>query len=237
LEELDDIPELKDKKVRQALNYAIDKQTMLSSLRNNIGFPAISGVIPKGLPSYNPDKVEGYSYDLKKARDLLAEAGYPNGENFSEIVIHTNKDYLDITTFVAKQWERLGIDTKIQLLESASLREGMRKGTIDVFRASWIADYPDGENFLSMFYSGNPAPPRYTRFINSKFDNLYEASISETDLIEKYKLYDLMNAILIEEAPVIFLFYDESSWFVSKSIEGIETNALNLLNVKQLNEK
>lgn len=236
LEALENNPELKNVKVRQALNFAIDKQNMLSSLRNNIGYPADSGVIPKGLPSYNPQNVKGYSFDLAKARKLLAEAGYPNGENFSELVIHTNKDYLDITTFVAKQWERLGIKTTIQLLESASLREGMRKGTIGVFRASWIADYPDGENFLSLFYSGNPAPPRYTRFSNDRFDKLYEQSINETDLGRRSSLYDEMNRILIEKAPVIFLFYDESAWFVSKDITVIETNALNLLHVKQLNE-
>ncbi len=237
MDALDKHPALEDVRVRQALNYAIDRETMLSSLRNNIGYPADSGVIPRGLPSYNKTKVPGYVFDLEKARQLLAEAGYENGENFGELAIHTNKDYLDITTYVAKQWERLGINTSIQLLESASLREGMRKGNLGIFRASWIADYPDGENFLSLFYSGNPAPPRYTRFSSSTFDALYEQSIAQTDLEKKYNLYHEMNKILVNESPVIFLFYDESAWFVSKDIEGIENNALNMLNVKQLIEK
>ena len=236
MEGLESYPALQDVRVRQALNYAIDRETMLASLRNNIGSPADSGVIPKGLPSYNSDQVQGYKYDLGKARLLLAEAGYNNGDGINKLTIQTNRDYLDITTFVAKQWEKLGIQTSIQLLESASLREGMRKGSIDIFRASWIADYPDGENFLSMFYSGNPAPPRYTRFSNEKYDRLYEQAIAETNLSNRTELYHEMNRILVAEAPLIFLFYDQSSWFVSKNIEGIETNALNLLNVAQLKE-
>lgn len=227
---------LADKRVRQALNFAIDRKTMMQSLRNNIGFPANSGVIPRGLPAYDPDQVPGYTYDLVKSRALLKEAGYENGIGVETIKLNTNKDYLDITTFVAKQWEKLGLDIEINLLESASLREGMRNGNLDMFRASWIADYPDGENFLCLFYSGYPAPPNYTHFANENFDRLYEKSISETDLTARTELYHEMNRIIVEEAPVIFLFYDESALFTTKNIEGIETNALNLLQVKNLKE-
>lgn len=227
---------LGNKKVRQALNYAIDRKTMLQSLRNNFGNPANSGVIPMGLPSYDSISVPGYNYDLKKAIVLLAEANFPNGKGIKPIDISTNKDYLDIATFVAKQWEKLGIKVNIKLMESASLREGMRKGSIDMFRASWIADYPDGENFLCLFYSGYSAPPRYTRFSNVEFDILYEKAIRETNLIERTKLYHEMNRIIVEEAPVIFLFYDESALFTTKNIKGVQTNAINLLQVKTIKE-
>ncbi len=227
---------LSDKRVRQALNYAIDRITMMQSLRNNIGIPANSGIIPRGLPSYDPKMVPGYAYDLQKAKMLLKEAGYENGVGMEPLDIHTNKDYLDITTFVAKQWEALGIQVSINLLESASLREGMRKGNLDIFRASWIADYPDGENFLCLFYSDYPAPPNYTRFKNPDFDMLYKQAIAETDLSKRTELYHQMNRIIVDEAPVIFLFYDESALFTTKNIQGIETNALNLLQVKNLKE-
>ena len=237
LENLENTPALKNKIVRQALNFAIDRETMMQTLRNNIGSPADSGVIPKGLPSYNNKVVPGYSFDLQKAKSLLNEAGFKRGKGIGELIINTNKDYLDITTFVAKQWERLGIDVRINLLESATLRAGMRKGDLEIFRASWIADYPDGENFLSLFYGGNPAPPRYTRFQNEDFDRFYELAIQETDLDKRTDLYHQMNKIVIEEAPVVFLFYDESALFFTNTIKHVETNGINLLQVKQLDEE
>lgn len=227
---------LEDRRVRQALNYAIDRKTMLQSLRNNIGKPAISGVIPMGLPSFDEQAVPGYNYQPEKAKELLRVAGYPNGKGIKTITIYTNKDYLDLTTFVAKQWENIGVATNISLMESASLRAGMRKGTIDIFRASWIADYPDGENFLCLFYGKNGAPPRYTRYQNPHFDSMYEASIKQTDIEKRTELYHEMNRLIVEDAPVIFLFYDESALFTSKNVVDIETNGINLLQVKQLKE-
>jgi len=225
---------LSNKKVRQALNYAIDRELMLEVLRNNVGQPATSGFIPVGLPSHGKGKVQGYNYNLTKARLLLAEAGYPDGKGIQPITIFTNQDYVDITTFVAKEWEKIGVPTDIELMESAVLRAGMRKASIPLFRASWIADYPDGESFLCMFYSKNPAPPNYTRFSNSRFDELYEAALKETEDEKRFELYWKMEEILVDEAPVIFLFYDETAVFTTKNISGLSKNALNLLEVKQL---
>jgi peptide/nickel transport system substrate-binding protein len=221
--------DLQNKKLRQALNYAINRPLMLQALRNNVGHPADAGFIPRGLPSYNPQKVRGYNYDIDKAVELLKEAGFPSGKGLAPISITTNQDYVDLTTFIAKEWEKIGIQTDIKLMESAVLRQGMRNENIPLFRASWIADYPDGESFLCMFYSKNPAPPNYTRFSNEHFDRLYEQSIIENDELKRMELYWEMDNILIEEAPVIFLFYDETALFASNKISNFETNAINLL--------
>jgi len=129
---------LRIKEVRQAMNYAIDRKLMLVALRNNVGRPADSGFVPNGLPSHNKLAVPGYNYDIQKAKSLLAEAGYPDGKGLEPIELYTNKDYLDITTFVARQLQKIGLETTIEVLESAILRDGMRKGTIPFFRASWI---------------------------------------------------------------------------------------------------
>jgi len=120
------------------------------------------------------------------------------------------------------------------VLESAILRDGMRKGSIPFFRASWIADYPDAESFLCMYYSKNPAPPNYTRFSDARFDELYELSIKESDVEKRYELYHEMDRILVEEAPVIFLFYDEASRFHSPKLNNVSSNGLNLLKAWQL---
>ncbi len=227
---------LKNKKVRQALNYGFDRAQMLKSLRNNVGKPANSGFTPRGLPSFDSAKVPGYTFDQGKAMALLAEAGYPNGKGIPELSLLTNKDYLDLCTFIAKQWEDLGITVKIDVMESATLRQRMTKGNAPFFRASWIADYPDAESFFTVFYSKNPSPPNYTRFKNPKFDELYEAALKENDDDKRYALYQEMDKIIVDEAPVVFLFYDETAVFAGSNISGLSKNAINLLSVKNISK-
>ncbi len=231
---------LRNKEFRQALNYAIDRELMLNSLRNGVGVASDSGVIPRGLPSYNPSEVQGYTYNIEMAKEKLSRVlnhhDFQNHGDLSTetIVISTSKDYLDLTTFIARQWEELGLNLEINVMESAALRDQMRKSAIRVFRASWIADYPDGENYLSLFYSKNPAPPNYTRYSNQIFDELYEEAILPQSEKSKAKLYHAMNRIIVEDAPVIFLFYDETANFYRKGIKGMPTNAINALDIKQI---
>jgi len=225
---------LKTKKIRQALNYGIDRALMLQTLRNNVGVPANSGFTPLGLPSFDAKAAPGYSYDSDKARTLLREAGFPNGEGLPTIILHTTADYEDLCTFAAKQWENLGLKIKIELAESATLRQMMTKGQVAFFRASWIMDYPDAESFFTVFYSKNPAPPNYTRFKNPEFDRLYEAALKENDDAIRYELYQQMDRLLIEEAPVVFLFYDQTALFAAKSVRGLSRNAINLLKTKKI---
>jgi oligopeptide transport system substrate-binding protein len=226
-----EMPHLKLKKIRQALNYGFDRELMLRMLRNSMGKPANSGFAPRGLPSFNAF-TEGYNFNPEKARKLLAEAGFPNGKGLPTIQLVLNKDYLDLCTFIARQWEELGIKTNLDVMETATMRDRMVKGSAPFFRASWIADYPDAESFYTVFSSKNPAPPNYTRFKNAEFDRLYEAALSENDDAKRYAIYNKMDKVLIEEAPVIFLFYDESSRFARHSIEGLSRNAMNLLPLK-----
>lgn len=217
---------------RKALNLGIDRGLMLTSLRNNIGVPADAGVITRGLPSYDPSVVRGYNYNPDLAKSLLSSMDPSLIEQ--PLVIQTSKDYLDLTTFIAKQWENLGLTVQIEVLESATLRNGMRSGEIPLFRASWIADYPDGESFLSMFYGANPAPPNYTQYKNEAFDKLYEDALTATNGKEKRSLYQQMDQMIVDDAPVIFLFYDEISLFSRKEVNGLSKNALNLLHVDNI---
>jgi ABC-type transport system substrate-binding protein len=226
---------LADKRIRQALNFAIDRKTMLRLLKFEIGTPALDGFIPKGLPSYVGNAVQSYDYNPDTARQLLKLAGY-DSKPFPELTIYTNKDYIDLITFVAKQWEEIGIRVQIDLMETATLREKMRNSELPLFRASWIADYPDEESFLNVFYSNNPAPPNYTRFKNSTFDSLYQEAIKTTEHSNRMELYKKMNQIIIDEAPVIFLFYDETAWFVQKQISNLKGNPLNLLKLEEVGE-
>ena len=225
---------LRKKKVRQALNYGIDRTKMLRTLRNSVGKAASGGFTPIGLPSFSDTKSPGYTFDPNKARQLLKEAGFENGKGLGEVKLFTNSDYEDLCTFIAKQWEDLGVKVQVDLLESATLRQMNANGQSPFFRASWIADYPDAESFFTVFYGKNPSPPRYTRFKNAEFDRLYEQALNENDDAKRYELYQSMDRILIEEAPVVFLFYDEIALFARKEIKGLSKNAINLLSVKRI---
>ncbi|MCB9034030.1 MAG: ABC transporter substrate-binding protein [Chitinophagales bacterium] len=223
---------LKNQKVRQALNYAIDRKKMIEYLRNGIGVPAINGIIPAGMADFDANTVKGYDFDIEKAKQLLAEAGYPNGNGVDEITIYSNPTYQDLITFIAKEFKNIGIKTKIENTPAAFLREAMRKNEVEVFRASWIGDYPDGENYLSLFYSGYGAPPNYTFYKNTNYDKLYEQAISTIDDAKAKQLYHQLENIMIKDAPIIPLYYDEITRFVHKNVKGLPNNAMNLLVLK-----
>ncbi|MCH8905165.1 MAG: ABC transporter substrate-binding protein, partial [Bacteroidetes bacterium] len=100
-----------------------------------------------------------------------------------------------------------------------------------------IADYPDPESFLAAFYSPNPAGPNYSRFANVAFDSLYVRAIREPDEKKRMSYYISMDSIIIEELPVIGLYYDQVVRFSSKGIEGLGINAMNLLSLKNVRMK
>ena len=223
---------LGDVKFRRALNWAIDRQELLAVLKNNVGKPAINGIIPKGLFGHNP-LLKGYSYNPIKAKELLDE--FDEDALRTTIKISTNADYLDVITYIAKSWENIGLSVKIELLESAVLRQQMREGRIELFRASWIADYPDEESYLCLFFGNNPAPPNYTRFRNAEYDELYSKAVIETDKLKRDFIHKRMDSIIIEHAPLIPIYYDETAVFASKKIKsGISANALNLLDFRNI---
>jgi len=234
MELLEDDDPLKNKDFRKALNYGINKELMMKTLRNDVGHPANSGFTPKGLTSFQ-DSLYGYPYNLEKAKAHL-KASEIDLDKIDPITIYTNQPYADIMLFVSKQWEQLGIPTQIEVLESSILREGMRKGNIKLFRASWIGDYLDTENFMSVFNGKNNAPPNYTRFRNDRFDQLYIESNLEQEDSRRNEIFREMDGILIEEAPVIFLFYDQSSNFYRKSISGIQHSLNNLPFVENISK-
>jgi len=227
---------LRKKLVRQAIGYGFDKKNMMAYLRNNIGTPANAGFIPKGLPSFNDSIVKGYSYNPEKAKELLFSAGFPNGEGLPEITLYTSKDYVDLCEFIQHQLNEIGFKIKIDLNPGITLNELIARSKVNFFRKSWIADYPDAENYLALFYSKNFAPhgPNYTHFKNFDFDKLYEMAQSETNDSLRHHYYREMDQILIEEAPIIPLYYDESVRLVQKSIKNFGVNPLNLLTLKEI---
>jgi peptide/nickel transport system substrate-binding protein len=223
---------LRSKKIRQAMNHAIDRKKMMMYLRNSIGTPAESGFIPAGFPSFDPIKVKGYSYDPEKARALLKEAGY--NENADLITLKTIPIYAELGAFVARQLEEVGMRVKVETILRATLLEETSKGAALFWRANWSADYPDAENYLGLFYSRNPAPPNYTRYKNAEFDRLYELALNETNDSLRYDLYQKMDQLVMNDAPVIPLWYDMAVHLVNPKVKGFRPNARNQLELKRV---
>lgn len=227
---------LRYKLVRQAINYGFDRVKMMRYLRNNIGNAGIAGFVPAGIPWFDQKRVTGYYYDPVIAMHLLGKAGYPGGKGLPPITLTTNASYLDLCKFIQSQLGEIGINLKIDVTPPATLREMIAQSKVSFFRGSWIADYPDAENYLSLFYTPNfcPAGPNYTHFSSPAFDKIYSECMHErNDSIRGLK-YMQMDQLLIEEAPVVVLYYDEVLRFSRKNISGLASNPLNLLNLKQV---
>ena len=230
---------LKLKAVRQAINYAIDRHQMITYLRNNIGAPANAGIIPRGMPSFDAKKVKGYTYDPDKATALLNAAGFNADNELPEITITTSKNYLEMCEFMQHQLGEIGIKIKIDVQQAINLSELIATARVNLFRKNWLADYPDAENFLALFYSRNfsPVGPNYTHFSSEEYDELYEKAQLEVNDTIRFKYYQQMDQIIIEEAPIVPLYYDDVIRLVHNNISGLSTNPMNLLTLKRVKKE
>lgn len=215
--------------LRQAVSLCIDRDKMLRYLRNGIGTPATGGMIPLGLPGH--DSTIGYGYDLRKAQRLVEDyrlEGYV-------LNLSTTAEYADIGKFVQSQVESAGLQCKMEVMPPATMRSMRANGSLQFFRSSWVADYPDAENYLSLFTTSNfaPAGPNYSHYSNPDYDRLYEKAMRCNSLEERASFYRTMDSVMMQDAPVVVLFYDEVLRFVSKRVEGLGSNPINLLDLRK----
>lgn len=220
------------KKVRLAINYGFDRTKMMTYLRNSIGVPANAGFVPRGLPSFDAAKVKGYTYDPARARQLLQEAGFPEGKGLPVIRLLTIPMYADLSNYIANQLHEVGIPVQVEVVQKSLLLEQTAKSAALFFRGSWIADYPDAESFLAFFYGKNPAPPNYTRYNNPAFDKLYEQALQETNDSLRYELYRQMDQLIVQDAPLVPVFYDEAVHFIQPGVKGLREGGLNMLELR-----
>ena len=218
------------KAMRQAVNLCIDREKMLRYLRNGIGEPGTGGMIPVGLPGHK--NTIGYGYDMKRAQRLVAE----NHLEGYLLQLSTVADYADIGKFVQSQVEQIGMQCKMEVMPPATMRSMRNNGSLPFFRSSWVADYPDAENYLSLFTTSNFAPsgPNYTHYTNPKYDKLYDKALLCNDLQERAKYYTEMDSLMMQDAPVVVLFYDEVLRFVNKRVKDMGSNPTNLLDLRRV---
>lgn len=226
--------EINSKILRQAVNYGFDREKMVKYLRNGMGFPAVNGFIPKGLAGF--EDIEGYTYNPERARQLIEQYKSETGDTSPQITIGTNSQYLDICEYIQRELEKLGLEVVIDVVPPSTLRQMKSSGELDIFRASWVADYPDAENYLSLFYSPNFTPngPNYTHYKNEIFDSLYVKAQTISNIEDRKILYTKMDSIVIADAPIVPLYYDMAIRFVNKKVTGLGINPQNFLVLKRV---
>lgn len=223
-----------DRDLRRAVNYGIDRVSMVRHLRNNVYTPGTGGFIPAGMPAHQDDI--GYAYRPDSVRNILKRRGYPGGEGLPTLTLSTTSDYVDLCEYVQHQVGEFGIDVKVDVLPASVHREQAAQAQLEFFRKSWLADYPDDENFMALFYSPNASPhgPNYTHFSHPEFDAMYREALKRTDPRMRRTLYERMDSTVMAEAPVIPLYYDVVMRFVSKQVSGLDANPMNVLDLRRV---
>ncbi|WP_238388015.1 ABC transporter substrate-binding protein [Hymenobacter sediminis] len=229
---------LQDKRVRQALNYALNKPEFLAYFLNNVGKPGSSGFVPASLPSFDQQKVPGYTYQPEKARQLLRAAGYGPGKPL-RLRLSTVAETKEFCEYYQKKWAEVGVQVEIDVNQGAAHGELIDNGRAAFFTRSWLGDYPDAENYLALFYSKNfaPAGPNKTHFKSAAYDRLYEQAKLEQDAAKRYALYQQMDRIVVEECPVVAVYYDEVVRLTQNNVQGLTPNPMNQLVLERVRKE
>jgi peptide/nickel transport system substrate-binding protein/oligopeptide transport system substrate-binding protein len=210
---------LADRRVRQAINYAVDVERINERLISGRGTRA-AGVIPPALPGYDSAR-KAYPYDSLKARQLLAEAGHPNGIDV-ELWTSTRPIFLRIAETVQAYLARAGIRAKIIQREAAAARGAARKGETDMILKDWYADYPDAEDFLYplLASSSKGAGGNVSFYSNPVFDSIVTASRRELDELKRNAMYRQADSIAFGDAPMLFLYFYNDLYAVQPWLKG-----------------
>ncbi|MGA0374154.1 MAG: ABC transporter substrate-binding protein [Flavobacteriaceae bacterium] len=226
-------PVIKSPLIREAINIGFDRKKMIVYLRNNIGFTGNKGFIPKGLSGHHKEII--LKYEPEKAAKLVKSFEKQTGLK-AKINLATDANYIDLCEYLQRELQKIGISIKVDVMPPATLKQARSQGKLEMFRSNWIADYPDAENYLSLFYSKNfsPSGPNYTHFFSPSFDTYYEKSLMINNGKKRDKLYQTMDSLAMSKHPLIPLYYDQIVRFSQKNVKGLSLNPINVLKLKKV---
>ncbi len=225
-------PPFDDANVRQALNYAIDREEIARVVLAGLETPA-KGILPPGFPGYNPD-LQGYEFNPEKARQLMRESKY--GEDwergaFPRIFLTISAGFgaaapLDLEV-ILQMWEQhLGIQVEIQQTEFATYLQDLNRRLFQMFMIGWIADYPDPENFLDLLFHSESIL-NHTGYDNSELNSLLERARVEPNQELRYQLYHQAEELILRDGPWIPLWNSGEQYVLVKPyVKGYELTPL-----------
>ena len=210
---------LRDVRVRQALNHAVDVNAILQQLIGGRGRLA-AGVVPPNLEGADTTR-RPYGHDVAKAKKLLADAGFPNGVDL-ELWVSQEPTFARIAQALQSMLREAGIRVKIVQRDASSVREASRAGNVDMHLKDWWADYPDAENFLyPLLHSANKGPGGNVSFYaNARYDDLVARARREPRDSARVALYRQADALEFADAPLLYLFFYNELYAVQPWISG-----------------
>lgn len=242
-------PYFRDKRVRKAISYAINRQSIYDKILKRQAYsPGQAGVVPpiKLFKGYDFDKVQenSYSYNPEKARKLMAEAGYPDGKGFPKITVEYNQNDQNykVAAEIQEQLKKtLNIDLQIEAVSFDKKIENSNYARSDLFRAAWVGDYPSPQTMLLLGYGRNvpsstdkPSHPNSMRFVNAKFDELYDKAIEAKTEEERFKYYAEAESVFMDEAPVVVLWYFEDNQILHSYVRDLHFNEIKYLDFRKV---
>jgi oligopeptide transport system substrate-binding protein len=221
-------PPLNNVKVRQAINYAIDRAAMNETIRKSRYIQA-RGILPPGMPGHDPELL-GYTYDPQRARRLLAEAGYPGGKDLPPLELWSSvvsPEALAEHEAIKQQLEQIGITAELHTADNWKLykAELLGKRPRALYRYAWYADFPDPDHFLFILFHSQ-SPNNFANYHNPQVDQLLEQARREFDYLNRVRLYRQAEALIMHDAPTVNLLYYTFEGLFQPYVRGIKLNAL-----------
>ena len=220
-------PPLMDSRVRQALNYAIDKAKIVHEYVKDQFVPATT-ILPPGMPGYTPENA-AYAYDPEKAKTLLQQAGYsPSQKKLSLTILTASKSDLaqQELRLVAADLAAVGVELKFQYeTDWPTFEATLSSGDFQLYRYSWIADIPDPDNFLNILV-GSESRYNFMQYSNPKVDRLLSRALTETEILRRVELYREAERLILADAPMIPWIYLTFESVFQPYVKGLEISAL-----------
>jgi len=235
-----------NKKVRQAFAMAIDKNKILEEVLKGEAFGvANNGIVPPAIAHYDYSSVVGLEFNIIKAKELLKEAGYPDGKDFPPVTLTSSKSNNSVRTALNIQKQilaNLNISIEIESFPLAEVIAKERKGETEITLSSWLAEFPDPISFLSLYYGadlpkniGEVSHLNRSRCSNAAYNSLYLKTISTIDRKRKYEMCLELDQIIANDVPAIPLWYHENFRLIQGEVKNYQPNTMNihyLANVK-----
>jgi peptide/nickel transport system substrate-binding protein len=235
--------EFKDERIRKAFNLAVNKQGIIDNILDGEGYPANKGFVPN-MESYSNEKISGNEFNPELAKSFLSQAGFPNGKNFPIVDIYVNTTegtnvYKLFKGVVADLKANLNIKINIKMCTLQERIDGIASGKIKMWKAGWVADYPDAENFLTLFYSKNIGLKGATavnsyNFKNLEFDDYYSRSLKEINKEKRSEYLLKCDQLLVDHAAVLPLLTDDFVVMVNVRVRDFKTNSLQFIDFSTL---
>lgn len=225
-------PPFDDVRVRKALAYAVDRETLVNSVTKGVQ-SATGALTPPNTLGYTSRTQMKFDPDL--ARQLLAEAGYPNGKNFPhvELIFNSSEDHRKIGEAIQQMWKKnLNIDVKIKNQEWKVFLHEIKNLNHNIARMGWVGDYIDPNTFLGLFTS--LSGDNRTGWKNKQYDELLNKAATIADKEERYEVFQQAETLLLENAPFIPLYNYTTNNLVSTQLKGYHQNILDYYSYKHL---